>query len=347
MLIDSWDFFLYGMCVMFYSMMVWMFWRKGNDTLSRLIMWIMLLQDLECFKDLVFFAYDKQLHLGWHLMTSIDMIIIPLYVFVLMELCKPGWFSVKKLGLHELLFVALPILFFFTGDSLWYNILIGWGVIYGTVTLVLTFFFISQYHRQLKERFSYQENINLNWLRAILVTFWGILLIWTFSSFYDDTITDEAYLVTSLVMWMVISYFVYRHESVIDELNDSENEEGENLKEPLHSCQLSPEVSEEVRRLFEDEKIYLNCRLKLSDVARLVGTNRTYLSRFFNQENGYTFYDYVNQLRVKHAAHLLENSNLPISQVADQSGFNSLSTFRRVFNGNYQCSPQEYRSRKK
>lgn len=86
MLTDSLDYFIYGMCVMFYSMMVWMFWRKGRDTLTQLIMWIMLLQDMECFKDLFFFAYDGQLHLGWHLMTSVDMVIIPFYVFVLMEL---------------------------------------------------------------------------------------------------------------------------------------------------------------------------------------------------------------------------------------------------------------------
>lgn len=173
MLTDSLDYFIYGMCVMFYSMMVWMFWRKGRDTLTQLIMWIMLLQDMECFKDLFFFAYDGQLHLGWHLMTSVDMVIIPFYVFVLMELCKPGWFSFKKLGLHELPFVALPILFFCTDKSIWYDMLIGWGGIYGTATLVLSFFFISQYHRQLKERFSYQKNINLNWLRGILVTFWA------------------------------------------------------------------------------------------------------------------------------------------------------------------------------
>ena len=164
---------------------------------------------------------------------------------------------------------------------------------------------------------------------------------------YDSPSNLEAYLVISLVMWMVVSYFVYRHESVIDELNDTENEEEEEADLDLHSCQLPPEVSESVRKLFDEEKVFLNPRLKLSDVARKVGTNRTYLSRFFNQENGYTFYDYVNQLRVKHAERLLSNTNLPISLIADQSGFNSLSTFRRVFNSYYQCSPQEYRTRKK
>lgn len=346
MLTSSLDYFIYGMCVMFYSMMVWMFWRKGNDMLSRLIMWIMLLQDLECFKDLFFFAFDEQLQLGWHLMTSLDMIIIPFYVFVLMELCKPGWFSIKKFGVHEIPYVALPILFFTTGHSIWYDILIGWGAIYGTATLVLTFFFISQYHRQLKERFSYQENINLNWLRAILVTFWGILLIWTFSSFYDDTVTDEVYLVASLALWMIVSYFVYKHETVIDELNDVECNEVEKMVcLERKDERTQSELSEAVRKLFEDDKLYLNPRLKLSDVARKVGTNRTYLSRFFNQENGQTFYDYVNQLRVRHAEKLLANSSLPITLIADEAGFNSLSTFRRVFNSYYHCSPMEYRSK--
>lgn len=347
--INSVEYFLYGMCVMFYSMMVWMFWRKGKEMLPRLIMWIMLIQDLECFKDLLFFYYDGQLQLGWHLMTGVDMIIIPFYVFVLMELCKPGWFSIRKFVLHEVPFVLLPVLFVCTGNSIWYSILIVWGVIYGTVTLVLTFIFISQYHRQLKERFSYQENINLNWLRAILITFWIILLIWTICSFTNDNLTDEAYLVCSLGMWMIVCYFVYKHESVIDELNDTESDEmTQRVEVDSKDYQLQPELSETVRRLFEQEKLYLNPRLKLSDVARKVGTNRTYLSRFFNQGNGQTFYDYVNQLRVCYAERLLVNSpSKPIAIIAEESGFNSLSTFRRVFNSYYHCSPLEYRNNQK
>lgn len=51
MKIECLTFFIYGMCVMFYSMMVWMFWRKGNDKLSRLIMLLMVVLDLECLKD--------------------------------------------------------------------------------------------------------------------------------------------------------------------------------------------------------------------------------------------------------------------------------------------------------
>lgn len=45
-------------------------------------------------------------------------------------------------------------------------------------------------------------------------------------------------------------------------------------------------MAAEVQRLFEEDLIYLNPKLKLSDVALAAGTNRTYLSRYFNRQNG-------------------------------------------------------------
>ena len=89
---------------------------------------------------------------------------------------------------------------------------------------------------------------------------------------------------------MVLSYFLYRHESVIDELVNTET-----IDEPQDESDMEQStIATIVQRLFYQEQIYLNPKLKLSDVATLVGTNRTYLSRYFNQENGQTFYDYVN-----------------------------------------------------
>lgn len=75
-----------------------------------------------------------------------------------------------------------------------------------------------------------------------------------------------------------------------------------------------------------------------------VGTNRTYLSRFFNEENGQTFYDFVNNYRVEHATQLLRTSSYTVLEVAEKSGFNSVSTFRRAFVAAHKCSPNEYRA---
>lgn len=340
--IECLTFFIYGMCVMFYSMMIWMFWRKGSDKLSRLITLLMAVLDMECLKDLALylcgFAFDGAV---WYMMNGIDMVIIPIYIFVLMELVKPGWLSWKKALLHEASFLLPLTLYGITGKLIWFDVLTTWGFLYGIATYFLMFFFISRYHRQLKERFSYQDNINLNWLRGILSCFFVILLVWTLSCYMVDADYDNIYMLFSLGAWMFVSYFLYKHESVIEELGEMEEMESAKESEPENLSGME----EVVNRLFVENKLYLNPQLKLSDVARQVGTNRTYLSRFFNQEKKMTFYDYVNNLRVEHAETLLRDTDLTLTAIAEQSGFNSISTFRRVFAAKQKCTPSEYRKR--
>ena len=208
------------------------------------------------------------------------MFIIPFYSFVLMELVKPGWTTWRKAVMLELPFVLLPSIYCVTGNNIFFYILSVWGAVYGLTTFVVMFFLIRRYHRQLKERFSYQENINLNWLLAILSSCFLILIIWTMSCFVINVDFDDLYMVLSLAIWMFICYFVYRHESVIDELTDSD---AGPIGDGLDDGNVAQGLAATVRQLFEEEKIYLNPKLKLSDVARMVGTNRTYLSRFFRR----------------------------------------------------------------
>lgn len=244
-----------------------------------------------------------------------------------------------KAVLLELPFLMLPVFYLFTYNIIWFYLLVIWGAIYGSVNFVLLFFMIDRYNRQLKERFSYQENINLNWLRAILHTFYLILAIWTITCFVIDESFDIIYQVSNLLLWMFICYFLYKHESAIDELGDME------IVPIVEETEAeASSLAAEVQRLFDEEKLFLNPKLKLSDVAREVGTNRTYLSRYFNQENGHTFYDFVNTYRIKHAEQLLQSSTAGLQEIADKSGFNSLSTFRRVFAATHGCSPTEYRN---
>lgn len=108
MKIECLTFFIYGMCVMFYSMMVWMFWRNGNDKLSRLIMLLMVVLDLECLKDLALYLSDFELHKSmWHWVNATDMVVVPVYTFVLMELVKPGGFLGERQRFMRLLFLCL------------------------------------------------------------------------------------------------------------------------------------------------------------------------------------------------------------------------------------------------
>lgn len=291
-------------------------------------------------KDLAYidnvFRFDS---LIWQLITTSDMIVIPLYGAILTELCKPGSLSVKKILIHEIPFFLLPLLLLISKEELFYNINIFWGVIYGIGYAIWTLIAIPHYHKQLKEQFSYQENINLNWLRIILLSFFGILTVWTIDSLGQHVILESIYIFSSLIAWMFICYFIHRHEFVLNELTMTEN------SDKIFESKGMPKLGIVLQDLFITQKIYLNPKLKLSDVAMLAGTNRTYLSNYFNQELSTTFYDYVNGMRLDHAEELLIHSSDSQTLIAEQSGFNSLSTFRRQFQQRHLCTPDEFRQR--
>ena len=102
--------------------------------------------------------------------------------------------------------------------------------------------------------------------------------------------------------------------------------------------------AERMYLLFEKEHVYLNPRLRLSELATLLGTNRTYLSQYFNQNCESTFYDFVNDYRIHHAKLLLHSPDDTLETIAMNSGFNSLSTFRRAFVQREGMSPIEFRA---
>lgn len=58
---------------------------------------------------------------------------------------------------------------------------------------------------------------------------------------------DNIYMVGSLILWMLIDYFVYRHESVIEELSDIEIVPLEQNKVDVSG------MAAEVQRLFEED----------------------------------------------------------------------------------------------
>lgn len=83
--------------------------------------------------------------------------------------------------------------------------------------------------------------------------------------------------------------------------------------------------------------------LTLEKVADVAGFSKYHFSRLFKQCSGYNFYDYLCHRRIKAAEVLLMNPDLPITEIALQSGFSSLSSFNRTFKKLKSCTPSEYR----
>ena len=83
----------------------------------------------------------------------------------------------------------------------------------------------------------------------------------------------------------------------------------------------------------ERERLYLDPKLSIVQLAERLGTNRTYVSNYFNSVLRTTFYDYINSLRIKkESVPMMENHpEYTLDYIAQCSGFNSVSTFRRAF----------------
>lgn len=91
-----------------------------------------------------------------------------------------------------------------------------------------------------------------------------------------------------------------------------------------------------------EKKLYKNPTLTLQELSLEFGTNRTYLSQYFNHVLHTTFYEYINELRVRHAVQILKTEDVTMTAVCERSGFNSVSTFHRAFRRIYGCTPSEY-----
>ncbi|MBX9953481.1 AraC family transcriptional regulator [Peribacillus simplex] len=89
-------------------------------------------------------------------------------------------------------------------------------------------------------------------------------------------------------------------------------------------------------------------KLSLSDIAREVHTNPTYLSRKFHEEVGTSFSEYLMHYRIKAAKRALtNNTSWSISDVAEKSGFNSQHYFSTLFRKIEGITPKEFREKGK
>lgn len=83
--------------------------------------------------------------------------------------------------------------------------------------------------------------------------------------------------------------------------------------------------------------------ITVDDLAVQAGFSKFHFSRLFKQFTGMSCYDYLIRQRITYAEQLLLAPNLSITEVAMQSGFNSLSTFNRIFKAYKKCTPTEYK----
>ena len=104
--------------------------------------------------------------------------------------------------------------------------------------------------------------------------------------------------------------------------------------------------------VFGDKKIekiiaYLNKRytqpVSLSEIASYTAMNEAAFCRYFKQETGKTFKQYILDMRIGYACKLLAAGRMNVSQISLECGFESTAHFNRIFKRITGMTPTSYR----
>ncbi|MBR5798784.1 MAG: helix-turn-helix domain-containing protein [Lachnospiraceae bacterium] len=85
--------------------------------------------------------------------------------------------------------------------------------------------------------------------------------------------------------------------------------------------------------------------ISLEKMARDLGVSKYVLSRMFAKTFHCNFCKYINKTRLNYVVSYLENTNISITELCLECGFDSQRTFNRVFKEEYKMTPREYRKR--
>ncbi|OAS82719.1 AraC family transcriptional regulator [Metabacillus litoralis] len=112
--------------------------------------------------------------------------------------------------------------------------------------------------------------------------------------------------------------------------------------EQIESPSTMHERISEVVRYINNNYMY---ELSLQSVADKFYVSPYYLSRFFKEVTGFTFVEYLNNVRIKEAKKLLESSSIKVNLIYKKVGFGSVTHFGRVFKAVTGYAPLHYRKR--
>lgn len=110
-----------------------------------------------------------------------------------------------------------------------------------------------------------------------------------------------------------------------------------------HACSTQQPQDYRIVRLLEQLEMNPERRETVEQWWTMCGLKRTYFHELFLRETGMTPKAYQHRLWMKRALHLLQESDLSITAIADKLGYPSIHPFTRHFTAYYGMSPKQYR----
>ncbi len=131
--------------------------------------------------------------------------------------------------------------------------------------------------------------------------------------------------------------------SLLSILQNLTEKSGSNLCPDAYHNVISKKFETRINKVCTYIQNHYSERISLQQVSELVFMTESNFCKFFKKATSTTFSDYVNDLRINEACHLLIYSEDNISKIAQDCGFESLSYFNRVFLKKKRIKPSLFR----
>lgn len=188
------------------------------------------------------------------------------------------------------------------------------------------------------------EILKFEWLKKLTI---GLFLYVTgfFITMVLLATTDKYGLLIDRAWIVVLTFFIHAvgflaiqqprfFGKEIYELEDEDFSKNEKYKNsPLEEVKAE-EYFQKLKKLMEEEKLFLNHNLRASEVASKLGLPVYQLSHLLSIKNKFNFFDFVNGYRIEEAKRMLNdslNNHLTILAIGMEAGFNNKSSFNRAF----------------
>jgi len=228
-------------------------------------------------------------------------------------------------------------------------------IFYGHIMiyLVICWFDITRYRKDLYNRFSSMDSINVRWLMLLIGIYAFVILIALVNSIIG--FSDRPYIYEISLIGLVIALLFFASSTLYRALTFPHFFKGIPRQGIRYgNTRLAQDTVMDIRKslyeVIDGEALYRKAYLSLDELAQKLNTTPRVLSQVLNQELGMTFYDYVNKKRIHEAMKQLADpsrKDQTILQIMYDVGFNSKSSFNTAFKKFTGSTPSEYREIKR
>ena len=300
--------------------------------------------------------------LAW-LPFSLSYWIGPSFYFYTLTLTNPDW-RFRKVHLWHFTPIILNYLhsvyhLVFPGNHTpWYwfhfisEIFESVAILSILIYMFYSFRLIRNYQKILLDNVSNTERLQLNWLKQIILvimtSFIFILIFLAISSGASGMVFFHQWnqyrsvvlLLYALVLYW-LSIFGFQQTQTLKLHRDLSTS-------PTSIDPRSQNVLAKLITAMEEQKLYRNPTLTLSDLSEVVQESNRTISSVINSQTQKNFFHFVNEFRVRDMQEKLDdprNNNLKIISLAYDSGFNSKATFNRIFKSYTGMTPVAYKGK--